>query len=150
MKKYFQFSICLLFTIGFFWQSANACTIVIPPLRKEFRHSANVFVGEVIDISVVPKDFKDKKDRLVGGTVKFRIEKSWKGGKKSEISLLSDIVDTACGGQLSYFRTGEKYLVFAEKDYVNFYKASKLENSNDKIKRLNDFGFRFWASIYPF
>lgn len=142
----------VIFTIItlFLFEIDNACSISSPPLRKQFRQSANVFMGEVLDITETPKDYKDKKKRFIGGIVKFKIEKSWKGTKETEISLLSDIINTGCGEKPQYFTKGEKYLVFTEKDYVYFYESSKLAYSNDKIKKLDDFGFRLWARIYPF
>jgi hypothetical protein len=144
-----------IFSFVFFLQTANACSITVPPLRKEFRDSTDVFIGEVVEISDAPQNYKDKKERFIGGIVKFKIEKRWKGVKASEVSLLSDIIDTTCGGGvggnlIDYFRKGEKYLIFAEKDYVHFYKSSKLEDSESEIRRLNDFGFRLWTRIYPF
>ncbi len=104
-----------IFSFVFFLQTTDACTITVPPLRKEFRDSKNVFGGEIINISDAPGKY-DKKEKIIGGIVKFKIEKVWKGTKESEISLLSAIIDSGCGGSpIDCFRKGEKYLIFAEK-----------------------------------
>ncbi|HEX8735775.1 MAG TPA: hypothetical protein VF721_10655 [Pyrinomonadaceae bacterium] len=145
------FSIFVLVVI-FGASSVNACSVDFPSLREQFRYSKHVFVGELLEISDAPQNLQNSKERLVGGVVKFRIQKRWKGAKEAEISLLSDMINSGCGGQdkLSYFEKGKKYLIFARKDYVYFYEATEFDKAGEKIKRLDDSGFRAWARIYPF
>ncbi len=151
MKKIFQFSILLILALVVFSQNINACDYNIPSLRKQFRDSKNVFVGEILDISDAPKESKSSKKRLVSAMVKFRIEKSWKGTKDKEISLLSDLLLMPCDGNpFEYFEKGEKYLIFSEKDYVYYILSTKLKFADDKIRKLDSFWFRTSAKINPF
>ena len=151
MRSFFQISFLAVFILIFFNQNIDACDYNIPPLRKQFRDSKNVFIGEIIEISDTPQNLKNSKERAVGGIVKFRIQKSWKGTKDKEISLLSDLILMPCDGNpFEYFKKGEKYLIFSEKDYAAYILSTKLEFAADKIKRLDDFWFRIWARIYPF
>jgi hypothetical protein len=147
------FSIFVLVVI-FGASSVNACSVDFPSLREQFRASKHIFVGELLEISDAPQNLKISKEKSVGGVVKFRIQKRWKGAKEAEISLLSDLITSGCGGgeerKISYFEKGKKYLIFARKDYVYFYEATELARAGEKIKRLDDSGFRAWARIYPF
>jgi hypothetical protein len=57
--------------------AANAypCSCADKTAREDFRSARAIFVGEVIDIS--------KGD--LPATVKFKVEKQWKGAKRSEL-----------------------------------------------------------------
>lgn len=150
MNKGFKIFPILILVVILGVNSVNACTIIIPSLREQFRESKHVFVGELLEISDAPQNLQNSKERIISGVVKFRIQKRWKGAKETEISLLSDIFDSGCGNKLSHFEKGKKYLVFARKDYAYFFEATEFAKAGEKIKRLDDFGFRAWARIYPF
>ncbi len=75
MNKYFQVISIFILVLLFCLQKTNACSITLPPLRKEFRDSKNVFTGEVSDISHAPKNLKESKGKIIGGIVKFKIQK---------------------------------------------------------------------------
>lgn len=151
MKQIFRGFALLVLALLIYSQTVNACDIKAVPLRKEFRNSKNVFVAEVLDISDAPKSFKNPKDREVNGVIKFKIEKRWKGAKQKEISLLTNV---GCGFcyEFKYFEKGKKYLVFTEENYISFCSAGETKDDYVKIKmnRLDNFGFRVWARIYPF
>lgn len=150
MNRAFKIFPVFILVVVFGVNSVSACTIIIPSLREQFRESKHVFVGELLEISDAPQNLKNSKERFINGGVKFRIEKRWKGAKEAEISLLSDIIDSGCGNKLSHFEKDKKYLIFAQKDYVYFFEATEFARAGEKIKRLNDSGFRAWARIYPF
>jgi hypothetical protein len=96
-------------------ESALACQCISPPINTEgeFRSSvaaalngANaVFSGEVTEM-----------DRL---TMKFKVQKVWKGEFKDEFTLITGTVMTEDGLYISsrcdhQFELGESYLVFAD------------------------------------
>jgi hypothetical protein len=151
MNRAFKIFPILILVMIFGAGSVNACSIDLPSLREQFRESKHVFVGEILEISDAPEKLRKSKERIINGAVRFRIQKRWKGAKETEISLLSDVVDFGCGGSVgNKLVKGEKYLIFARKDYVYFFEATKIADAGDKMKRLDDFGFRAWSRIYPF
>jgi hypothetical protein len=105
-------------TFAWFAPDAHACSCIIPEVPQAFDKSHAVFVGEVTEI-VKPRTDDPKAppaDRLY--TVKFKVEKSWKGaGFKdmtvSEIVVLSDQGRAGCFSWGSFVE-GRKYLVYAE------------------------------------
>lgn len=127
-----------------------SCSVDIPPLRKDFRWAKKVFLAEVVDVLEPTSDITRTKDRQISGLVKIKVEKGWKGTKASEVSLLSDVGGSICPGDFDFFKKGERYLIFAENDYVSYTMATKFQNAAEKIKRLNNPWFRVWARIYPF
>src|SRR5207247_6488565 len=73
-----------------------------------------VFVGEVIEI-VEPHSDNLKAplaDRLY--TIRFKVERSWKGVRAQEISVLSDQGRAGCFSWGPFLK-GKKYLVYAER-----------------------------------
>jgi hypothetical protein len=118
-------------------------------LTRLFPNSKHIFVGEVVDISGIIREIKDKKDRFVSGSIKFRIERWWKGPEAGEISLPSDVLSLLCG-DLIRFEEGKKYLVFAGRDHAASYNSTPIKQASSTISRPDNFWFRVWASIYPF
>lgn len=84
--------------------------------------------------------------------IKLNVEKSWKGIKTSEITVVSDNGVLVCGG--SPFRVGEKYLVYAEGNdliVISDCERTVLFMSDSKdIANLNNFFFRLVARLLPF
>jgi len=147
-------SLCFLsFNLFALWlpaQVAFGCSVDFPSLREEFRGARHVFVAQVVDIQDPPRALVGAKEKGIFGVVKFEIEKSWKGTKAKEIALFSNVGGSVCPGDFDYFKKGEKYLVFADRDYVDYTSTKRLEWAKDKMRRLDGFWFRTWARIYPF
>ena len=114
------------------------------------------FVGQVIEIG---KGVKTNNGNDIY-PVKFKVEKTWKGVKSSEITILTGDVNVAeevraCGG--FNFVEGEKYLVYANGKQLEVNTCSccpptnpiKSESASDEIRRLNSFWFRLLARL-PF
>lgn len=170
MKKLF-----LLFVlIAISFESVLACTIEITPLRKNFRQAKEVYVGEIISVqkksdSEIPKDFGS-----YGANYKeiyqihLKIIKSWKSVNKNKQAILYSTDFCGCPYRKYSFKVGDKMLAFTYKyqefDICNLYSAhlesrfveennistSYLEEAQKTIKKLDSFGFRLWARIYPF
>jgi len=51
VKKNFRVFTSLFLALIICFKTADACSIIIPPLRKEFREAKTVFVGRVIKIT---------------------------------------------------------------------------------------------------
>lgn len=131
--------------------SVHACTVTLWPLRTQFRKAESVFVATVTDITDAPGNHEENKKKRIFGKVTFDLEKGWKGVDRGQTSLLSDVGSSdGCLTKFDYFKKGEKYLIFASKGYVSFESATKFSNGRNTIKRLDDFWFRTWATVYPF
>lgn len=74
----------------------------IPSFQKAFQRAGAVFAGEVLSAE---KNGDTK-------TFEFRIEKYWKGAGKRAVKI--NVYETP--RYQAFFKTGEKYLVFAETD----------------------------------
>jgi hypothetical protein len=134
-------------------QVVSACSFDTVPLRKRFRAARNVVIAEVLEISDAPKNLTDAEKLNTFGSIKFKVLKSWKGTKQSQITLLSDIGCTPACDIFRYFEKGKKYLMFTDANYVSYCATDDAENNIVKkrqIKKLDDFWFRTWARIYPF
>jgi hypothetical protein len=149
-------------------QTAAACTIIIPPLRKEFRKAKAVFVGKITDVSFnylptekekrdIPEYWTEGawKDKNIFSKVTVEINNEWKGGgagKRVFVAVAQDFC--ACAAtKMSEFKAGEEYLFFAAgKNFVAVCDSDKTDSqwTIDKMQRLDDFWFRVWAGIYPF
>ena len=94
--------------------AALGCTCVeLPKNSTAFRKAKAVFVGEVVyaaEHSHSPERWGDDHVPFIR-IVTFKIEKSWKGARRSEVEVWVDVGFSNCS---SYrFREGEKYLVYA-------------------------------------
>jgi hypothetical protein len=162
MKKVIRLSVIIVLTLAVCFQSVNACTIEITPLRKEFKQAKSVFVGKVI--SVVEHSPSEKETHLVPkylrnwkhfSKVTFEIMEKWKGnvsGRKEYLAVAYFMCGCP-GPKLDEFKEGQKYLVFAEtKNFVHICSAGNLSEDHvaKNAKRLNRFWFRVWANLYPF
>jgi hypothetical protein len=97
-----------------FSPSSYACSCVMPEVPQAFSESRAVFIGEVIDI-VEPRTNNPKAplaDRLY--TVKFKIQRAWKGATNQEVLVLSDQGRAGCFSWGSFVK-GQRYLVYAER-----------------------------------
>lgn len=153
-----------IITLFILCDSIFACTVVVQGIRKEFRRSSQVLVGEFMtfddrEVKDVPEWLADKwKPYGPLANATFRIKRSWKGQRTGQITLyVSPLCD--CPMRQLFPNPDEEILVFADKDGVvdscNFF---VIEKSNDRrtddlektIKTLDSFWFRTWARIYPF
>lgn len=93
--------------------AAYACSCVVPDVRDSYARASDVFIGEVADI-IEPRSSDEKAppvDRLF--TIKFKVERSFKGRLSSEISVLADQGRLGCFSYRPVFR-GERYLVYGD------------------------------------
>ena len=134
-------------------QAAYSCSCEAPSQRKAFRKANAIFVGQVLEI-------RDSKNQKVADSlglvkvydIKFKVEKSWKGVKNSEITVVSDNGVLVCYG--FDFRVGEKYLVYAnEKDLVvisHCMRTVPIKAADEDIPKLNNFFYRLATRLLPF
>jgi uncharacterized Ntn-hydrolase superfamily protein len=89
---------------------------LIPDVPKAVERASAVFVGEVTDI--VAPTTSDEKSPLPGRffTIKFKVQKSWKGVTSDEINILSAQGEYGCFA-FPPVTKGEKYLVYADEAY---------------------------------
>ncbi len=98
--------------------SIEACYCSVPSVPKGVTRAGAVFVGEVTEI-IDPRT-SDEHAPPPGRfyTIKFKVEKSWKGVVAQEINVLSAQGRYGC---LAFppVSKGEKYLVFADPLYFD-------------------------------
>jgi hypothetical protein len=120
----------------------------MPTVSKGLTRASAVFVGEVIDIidPVTSNEKAPPPGRFY--TIRFKVEKSWKGVASQEISILSAQGKYGC---FTYppVSKGEEYLVFADPFYLNgsfqtdwrivtiCNRTKLLANASDDVKRLD-------------
>lgn len=102
---------CLFLLSG---SDAQACFCITPEVAHAFREARSVFSGEVIEIIEprVNKSDAPLTDRLY--SIRFKVEKLWKGATAQEIVVLSDQGRAGCFSW-GPFEKGKKYLVYAER-----------------------------------
>lgn len=141
--------------------TAEACTITIVGLRKAYRASSQIFVGEFLSFGDSATDALPSKlagNRKMLDKARFRIQRSWKGPASGEVELyLSPVCDCPMR-EISPDR-GDRFLILADKDGVvdacNMYIIEMTDNRRQEdlkriVDRLDSFWFRTWAGIYPF
>lgn len=157
MKADFPGSSLLVFLL--LCSEAFACSISIPPLRKDFRGADAVFVGRVQsvsmvpnpDLSLIPKSWDNWKgfDRIT-----FQVERQWKGDRvKTRDYVGVSAFDCGCPGDIDQFEVGRDYLVFARTErFVTICESEEIGRGyvGEKMKRLDSFWFRSWSRINPF
>lgn len=116
MKNYFLVAfIALPFIL--YLPSSYACACIIPEVPQAFNMAHAVFMGEVTEI-IVPRTDNPKAalaDRLY--SIRFKVEKSWKGVTSQEIVILSDQGRAGCFSWGPFLK-GKKYVVYAERRSV--------------------------------
>jgi len=112
-----SFILLAILIAGLFALSAPngyACSCAIPEVPQAFSKARAVFVGEVTEILRPRTDDPKAPPEARLYSVKFRVERAWKGAVVSqEITLLSDQGRAGCFSWGS-FRKGGRYLVYAE------------------------------------
>lgn len=152
MKYFFQINTFVILVFGFNL-IVSACSCADPSQRERFRASNAVYLGEVVEI----KDTKESSEELkmYFYSVKFKVEKQWKGKKSEEITVLASYDSPGWCGDLN-LRVGVRFLIYARKS------AGKLvvhqdcpisrtaEYAKDEIKNLNNIFFRTYSFVFPF
>ena len=95
--------------------SARACTCIVPGVEQALNRADAVFIGKVKEIIEPKKTGTSSSPDSKFYTIKFEVEKNWKGAPLAEFSVLS-----AHGNGCFAFRRvrkGERYLVFADPVY---------------------------------
>jgi hypothetical protein len=114
MKKYFVLSVFIAWLFTLSSLRSYACSCLKPEISQAFSEARAVFIGEVSEI-IEPRTNNPKAPltaRLY--SIKFKVERSWKGVASQEIIILSDQGRAGCFSW-GPFVIGEKYLVYAEK-----------------------------------
>jgi hypothetical protein len=100
-------------------------------VEKARKESRSVFSGRVLEISHDPQNFYR--------TVKFKVEKSWKGTLPEETTVVTGLGGGDCGYR---FEVGEKYLVYAYGSNENkletniCQRTAKLSDATEDVKIL--------------
>ncbi|HWN11148.1 MAG TPA: hypothetical protein VNO50_18055 [Pyrinomonadaceae bacterium] len=110
MNRLLALIICAATLVGFSWIEARACTCALPlpnltlkqQVKKAQKQSRAVFVGKVMQVVQNPD--------ASGVSVKFLVEKSWKGRLTREVTISTGLGGGDCGYR---FEVGESYLVYA-------------------------------------
>lgn len=110
MKRLLVLIIGIATLVGFSWIEASACTCDLPLLnltlkqqvRKAQKRSQALFVGKVIQVL--------QETEAYGVSVKFRVEKVWKGKLSQQVTIFTGNGGGDCGYR---FEIGESYLVYA-------------------------------------
>lgn len=156
-----RFLVTSVISLLLFSETAIGCTVTIVGLRKQFRNSSQIFVGEFLSFEDLPPDGLPRK--LVEnwetlGRARFKVENSWKGPESGETLLY---VNPFCVCPMRQFfpKPGDKLLVFADNDavvdacdlYLIEMKNERKKEDVERItKSLNSFWFRTWARLYSF
>ena len=157
-----QILLCLvtLVALAVLSPAALGCTCVyVPKNSTAFRRASAVFIGEVVSKarSSLPANWDDDTAPLVTDVVTFKVEKSWKGVRSSEVNAWIDMWFSNCSSLT--FREGEKYLLYADsyKGSLVIYWCEKAaltaslssEDTQKRVKQLNSFWFRTRARLFP-
>jgi hypothetical protein len=92
--------------------SAPACYCLIPDVPKAVEASAAVFLGEVVEVVPPRASGEGAPVRERFHTIKFKVEKSWKGEVSGQVGVLSAQSNESCFIYLP-FKKGDRYLVYA-------------------------------------
>jgi hypothetical protein len=139
------------------------CSIVVHPMRKDFRKAANLFQGKVLSVEEIGNKQKStplKTDFVISHKVTFQVVRSWKGRKSGQIDVYLDDY-CLCPSRKFEFRSGKEFLVHVDKngyaDTCNLYfydfsirNGERSEYLDHLTSQLDSFWFRTWARIYPF
>lgn len=144
-------TIALLFLVLFIGsQTAEACSIVVISLRKDFREAHDVFLGEVISV------LRNETPRI-----KFKVLRSWKGRRQAELEV-NGFNSCSCPNRKFEFVGGKQFIamtfpmgdekaLFFEPCATHVYQIDQNpEEARKTMKRLDNFWFRAFSRIYPF
>jgi hypothetical protein len=154
------FLIATVLVLLFAASEALACECVeYPTNRRAFRDARAVFIGTPVSSWISQPDYDVEGPDMFITAVRLMVEKSWKGVKTSEVTILSDSsleLQQTCGVG---FTRGERYLIYAYGDEL---KAMTFcgrdvtpvragdESAVKRLKQLGSFWFRAYAGLNPF
>ena len=147
----------LVLTITLGSSLAYSCTCGMPTQRARFRNAHAVFVGEILEMKQRAGVEADESLKDYPYQVTFRVEKQWKGKRQSEITALSDYEELGMCNDL-YLEVGKRFLIYAPRKRGQLIVYAKCgpnvpannEYTDAEIRRLNNFFFRTYASLYPY
>ena len=110
MKRLLTLTIAIAALVSFSWNEARACTCDLPlsnlSLKQQVlraqKDSRAVFVGKVVAVVQKPEAYEV--------SVKFLVEKVWKGKVSRHVNIFTGRGGGDCG---YHFEAGESYLVYA-------------------------------------
>ncbi len=151
MKKFVR----IVFMLSLFLLSASealSCSCADPSVREKFRAANSVFIGQVIEMTPFPPndDFPPAEYMI-----RFKVERQWKGSKKSEVVAISDFDRPGWCGDLN-LAVGRRYLIYAHRKkgrlliYTDCGPNMNIQYAGEEIKRLNNRWFRVFAHLYPY
>jgi len=94
-----------------------SCWCVKPEVREAYDRAKVVFVGEVLE--VIPPHSTDGPAKFADAahTIRFKVERAWKGHFWTQITVLAQIQMDSCFSLRTPPQKGERYLVYAEPVY---------------------------------
>jgi hypothetical protein len=131
-----------------------ACSGEIQSHRRDFREARAIFIGRAAKIIAKPRVPEGYASGEIDYTVRFEIERRWKGARGSEVTIL---VHSPVTCSKFNFQEGQRYLVYAfGRDLVSttiFTRSRPIEREDEEthkdMRELNSFWFRAWSRI-PF
>ena len=110
MKRLLTLTIATAALVGFGWAEARACTCLPPPANLSLKQQVSgarqesraVFLGKVVDVVEKPEVYEV--------SVKFLVERVWKGKLARRVTILTGRGGGDCGYR---FEVGGSYLVYA-------------------------------------
>jgi hypothetical protein len=93
-------------------QGVSACYCIGDLVENEFVKAANIFIGEVVDVSG-PREVATGSGVEKFNVIRFFVWDRWKGAKTFDVEVLSELPENSC---VAYppMRVGEIYVVFAQ------------------------------------
>ena len=139
-----------LFFLLFIGNSVNVlpCSCAGYTEREKFRKADYVFLGQVIDIADSGQDYFIY-------AVKFKVEKQWKGAKRTELIVNFDFDDPGMCGDLNLAK-GKRFLIYAYRkqegivSYTDCGPNLQNEYAAGSMKKLNRPMYRLLVRLYPF
>lgn len=132
--------------------TAYPCSCANPSQGEKFRKADVIFLGQIVAVS---EHKPISKDDYYINSVSFKVEKQWKGSKKSAISVLFGVDIPGMCGDMSLI-VSQRYLIYAyhEKDelitYADCGPNVQAENAKSDIKNLNSSWFRLRSRLWRF
>jgi hypothetical protein len=132
---------------------SSACWCFVPAVSKSYDKASDVFTGVITEIDA-PHNTSDNAapaDKFF--TIKFKVEKSWKGRLTQEISVLADQGRLGCFSYPTVY-VGDKYLVYADpfpsdasegKDLVIITACNRTGPVGDQPRPSLGFAFDDWS-----
>ena len=123
MKRLFRIIFASIF-LALTATAAYPCSCEFWKPQKKLRKASAVFVGEVVEIGT------NNTDRFLTVSIKFKVDRYWKGIKESQVTVISAAgICCTCGLRVEI---GGKFLIYAFK-----FESGQLETSLCMSLRLD-------------